>query len=213
MDLSGDAADLDVAHYGFEDSLFEQAVEMGELRTSIYAVPHPLVVLGRGSKAEVELDIEACRRDGVPVYRRRGGGCAVVLDPGNVIVAVATRVEGIGDNLVHFARLNRWLVAGLEAAGVEGVDFDGTSDLVIDDRKVGGTCIYRARGGLLYSASLLVDPRLDLIERYLRHPPREPEYRRGRSHREFLTSLATESRGLSTEVLVDKLRGSLGELL
>jgi lipoate-protein ligase A len=40
-----------------------------------------------------------------------------------------------------------------------------------------------------YSASLLVKPDVSLVERYLRHPPREPEYRRGRSHREFMGAL------------------------
>ena len=29
------------------------------------------------------------------------------------------------------------------------------------------------------------------MERYLQHPPREPDYRRGRSHRDFMGDLAT----------------------
>ncbi|MDO9172389.1 MAG: lipoate--protein ligase family protein, partial [bacterium] len=33
---------------------------------------------------------------------------------------------------------------------------------------------------------LLFDPDLDLMERLLPHPPREPGYRRGRPHRAFL---------------------------
>ena len=33
--------------------------------------------------------IEAVLDDGVPVLRRRGGGCAVLLDPGNLVVAAA----------------------------------------------------------------------------------------------------------------------------
>ena len=145
-----------------------------------------MVVLGRASKPEIELNADACVEDGVPILRRRGGGCAVVIDPGNAIVAVAMPAKGIGGITEHFSRLSAWVIAGLERAGVIGVYHDGISDLVCDDLKIGGACIYRAKDLLLYSATLLVDPDLDLVERYLKHPPREPEYRRGRSHREFM---------------------------
>mgnify|MGYP000753667588 CR=1 FL=1 len=48
-----------------------------------------------------------------------------------------------------------------------GVYRDGISDLVLGDRKVGGACIYRTRGLLFYSASLLVAP---ILGRYLDAP-------------------------------------------
>ena len=67
---------------------------------------------------------------------------------------------------------------------------EGISDLAVEDRKVGGSCVYRARDLLYCATTLLCDPALGAIERYLRHPPREPEYRRGRKHRDFLGSLA-----------------------
>jgi len=147
------------------------------------------VVLGRGSKPEVELRQGAVEADAVPVLRRRGGGCAVVLDPGNVIVAVTFAAPGFGENLAHFARLSRWVIDGLAEIGLHGVRQDGTSDLVHGDRKVGGSCIYRGRGVLLYSTTILIRPDLELAERYLAHPPREPDYRRGRTHSDFMGRL------------------------
>ena len=62
-------------------------------------------------------------------------------------------------------------------------------DVAIDDLKVLGSSLYANREVALYQGSLLVDPDLDRIARYLPHPSREPDYRRGRSHAEFLTSL------------------------
>ena len=32
------------------------------------------IVIGRGGKAALELDLDAIRADGAPVFRRRGGG-------------------------------------------------------------------------------------------------------------------------------------------
>ena len=147
------------------------------------------VVIGRGGAAEVELDLEAVAADGVPVRRRRGGGCAVVLDPGNLVVSLVAPLEGVGGVTSAFSACTDWLCRGLAEAGVPDVCGDGVSDLVLADRKVGGSCIYRTQGLVYYSTTLLIAPDLERIERYLLHPPREPEYRRGRRHVDFMGAL------------------------
>jgi len=147
------------------------------------------VIIGRGGRAELELDLDAIGGDGVPVYRRRGGGCAVVLDPGNLIVSVAAPMAGVGGVTSAFRAFTEWLTEGLASAGAPGVTGDGVSDLVLDDRKVGGSCIYRTRGLVYYSTTLLAEPDLELVARYLPHPPREPVYRCGRDHRAFMGRL------------------------
>lgn len=182
---------MDIGAYDLEDELWQQTAADGIARSAVYQPDGVRVVLGRGSKVDVELERERCIADGVVVERRRGGGCAVVLDPGNIIVAVSLPVEGFGQNLAHFERLNKRVIDGLAELGLDGVYQDGVSDLVHDDQKIGGTCIYRARGVLHYAASLLVEPELELIDRYLRHPPREPDYRRQRKHREFVKPLSS----------------------
>jgi lipoate-protein ligase A len=183
---------LEIGSYDRDEDLIAATLADGEPRLRVYPHPGTAVVLGRGSKPGVELEVPACVADGVPVLRRRGGGCAVVLDPGNVIVSVTLPVAGIGDNHRHFERISDWLVAGLGRRGVQGLRRDGISDLARGDRKVGGACIYRARGLLFYTASLLVSPEVALMERYLRHPPREPGYRRGRGHADFVDALGRE---------------------
>jgi len=147
------------------------------------------VVIGRGGKADLELRRDAIRADGVPIYRRRGGGGAVVLGPGNLVVSLAAPLPGIGGVTSAFRAITAWLTGGLDVAGIPGVRGEGVSDLALGDRKVGGSCIYRTRGFVYYASTLLTDPDLDLVERYLQHPPREPGYRRGRNHRDFMGRL------------------------
>ena len=178
-----------IGSYDHDESLLEATREDGQSHVRVYRHPGTAVVLGRGSDPERELDLTACLADQVPLTRRRGGGCAVVLDPGNLIVSVTLPLPGLTGISRAYDDLTRWMIDGLELAGVKDVERAGTSDLSLEGKKVGGSCIYRAPGLLFYSTTLLVDPDLELVERYLRHPPREPEYRRGRSHREFMLSL------------------------
>ena len=175
--------------YDLDDHLIRDTLTDGRPRVSVYLPAHPMVVLGRGSKPELEIHAGTCEAADVPVLRRRGGGCAVLLDPGNVIVSLTLSVEGIGRNREHFDRISAWIMAALTGLGLSGLTRRGISDLCLGRRKVGGSCIQRQRGLLYYSTTLLVQPDVPLMARVLRHPPREPEYRAGRKHAEFVGKL------------------------
>ncbi len=42
--------------------------------------------------------------------------------------------------------------------------------------------MYRSRDLLFYTASLMIANDLMLLDRYLKYPSKEPDYRKGRSH-------------------------------
>jgi len=184
-----DPGPLPTVPYDRDDPLLAVAVSTGRPRFSVYRWDGVAVVIGRGGHQDRELNTEAIARDGVPLLKRPGGGCSVVLDPGNLIVSLALPLPGIGGITRAFRNISDWLSAGLDACGIPDVHQEGVSDLVRDGRKVGGSCVRRTRGLLYYSTTLLVTPELELVERYLLHPPREPEYRAGRPHRDFLGTL------------------------
>ena len=184
--------------YTYDDDLIEAARADRRTRVRVYRLTEPVAVLGAGGRAEVELDLEACEADSVPILRRRGGGCAVVLDPGNVIVSVAATGLPFGRHARSFKALTAWLTQGLERIGFPGVHQAGICDLAIGDRKIGGACLHRSRDLLYYTTSILVDPDMEKVNRYIKHPPREPDYRRGRSHGDFMGSLAILSNNQSS---------------
>ena len=80
------------------------------------------------------------------------------------------------------------ICAILSAFGVVGRP-EGTSDVAVGDRKISGNAQARRWRALLVHGTLLVDFDHDLAETVLKHPPREPAYRRGRGHRDFLVTL------------------------
>lgn len=164
----------------------------------IWEPPQPMVVVGRSSSISSEVNVSACRTDGVTVMRRCSGGAAIVAAPGCLMYAVVLSYDRrpdlrLIDRAHHFvletvATAIRPLAPGLRHAGI--------SDLAIGDRKVSGNSMRCCRRHLLYHGTLLYDMRLDLVERYLRQPPRQPDYRGGRSHDDFVANLSVESRVL-----------------
>ena len=181
---------MNIGLYDLDDALLPAARGAGTPQLKIYRYDRVAVVVGRGGDPQREVDLAAADRSGVPVLRRAGGGCAVVLDRGNLVISLALPLPGLGAIRSAFNAISGWLIAGLSSCGVSQVAQRGISDLAVADRKLGGSCIYRTRGLLYYSSTLLVAPDLTLIEQLLPHPVREPDYRRGRPHRDFLTSLA-----------------------
>jgi len=176
--------------YGRDEALLEQCRETGRPALELYRPRRAEVVLGRGSKESLEVSAAACGAEGVGLRRRLGGGCAVLLDPGNLVLSVALPLEGLGKVRRAFDRITDWVIDGLAESGLKGVEKAGSSDLSLRGKKVGGSCVYRSRGFLYYSTTLVLEADLAVMERVLPHPPREPEYRDGRGHGEFLGSLA-----------------------
>lgn len=201
--------ELPTLPYDFDDELMEQTRGDGQPRVCVYPWKGVAVVIGRGGKQHLELDTQAIQADKVPLYKRPGGGCAVVLDPGNIVVSVALPLPGLSGIKTAFGVISQWLSTELEAMGVLGVTQEGVSDLVIDDLKIGGSCIYRTRNLLYYSTTLLVDPDLEMVHRYLPHPPREPHYRRGRVHSDFMGHLPPVKAGETPDIWASELQKRL----
>jgi len=177
---------LSIGAYDRDDDLIEAARRTRTVQSRVYRPDSVCIVLGKGSKPEGELNLDAIRKDGVPLLRRKGGGCSVVLDPGNMIFSRVLPVDGIRNNQKYFDLITQQIIAWLEHTGLKSVRQEGISDLAIGDHKIGGAAIYRTNDILYYSTTLLLEADLALIDRYLKHPPREPDYRRGRPHLDFV---------------------------
>jgi lipoate---protein ligase len=149
-------------------------------------------VLGASGKPEQDLLLEHLEADGVPWMKRRGGGGTVILGPGQVVLALVTSVESPYRNREYAAEINSWIMDSLALLGVSGVSPEGISDLAIRGKKIVGTSLYRTRLVLFYQASLLVSNDIGVFTRYLAMPAKVPEYRAGRSHEEFCTTIARE---------------------
>jgi lipoate---protein ligase len=94
------------------------------------------------------------------------------------------------------------------------VEWRGCTDLALDGRKFSGNAQRRARHSLLFHGTFLLNFDLQLVSQVMPQPSRQPEYRAGRAHGDFLVNL-----GVSADAVRQSLRavwsaeeGSLPEL-
>ena len=165
----------------------------------------PAVVLGASGRWRDEVNVEACRAAGVPIARRSSGGGTVVVGPGALNAAVVLPIAAApGLEAVDVAQL---YVLGRIAAAIRrhgpAVEVRGSGDLTLGPRKFSGSAQRRLRRHFLVHATILYDFPLGLIPRYLGTPARQPAYRAGRPHGEFVTNLP-----LPRPLLVDALRAA-----
>jgi lipoate-protein ligase A len=205
-----------------DEALLESAEEQhpdGEF-LRLWESPQPMVVLGRSSRVQNEVNEVACRQQCIPILRRSSGGAAIVAGPGCLMYALVLSYE-LRPELRDIGRAHSFILGRLAStlgqvlyhAGI--ISHAGTSDLVIEQgaesreqgdkadrlaRKFSGNSMRVKRTHLLYHGTLLYGFDLTLIERCLRMPPRQPDYRNARPHRDFIVNVPASRRQLAEAV-------------
>lgn len=153
------------------------------------------VVLGHSNRLTSDVSVAACRESGVPVVRRISGGGTVVQGPGClnyslILKSDARRARNISDTFKYVLERHRRMVE--ELCGVRAC-LAGISDLTADGLKFSGNAQYRKARFVLVHGTFLLNFDLGLIETYLPVPAKQPAYRQGRPHLQFVTNLHVEA--------------------
>ena len=164
-----------------------------------WETPAYFVVVGYGNRVAAEVDEAACCEAGVEIFRRCSGGGTVLQGPDCLNYALVLPIEEAGP-LASITGANDFIMQrnrGAVAALATGpVTVAGHTDLALAGRKFSGNSQRRRRRFLLFHGTFLLNFDLALIERVLHSPSREPAYRAGRPHTDFLTNLAVRAADL-----------------
>jgi len=204
MDLLDLTLSDPVADVALDEALLCEAEEqnLGREVLRLWEPRRPMVVVGRGSKVEIEVNLDECRRAGVPVVRRSSGGAAIVAGPGCLMYSLVLRRNARPD-AAGIEATHRF-VLGTLADGLARLGFavlrEGTSDLTYRGRKISGNSMRCRRNYLLYHGTMLYRFPIDLIDRLLLMPPRRPAYRGDRSHVQFVANLDVEEATLRAAI-------------
>ena len=199
LDLSlGDpASDL-----ALDEALLEQAERGGGEVLRLWTLDRPAVVIGRGSKFAGEVNIAYCQSAAIPVLRRCSGGAAIVGGPGCLMYSVVLSLQSRPE-LRQVDQAHRLVMTHLLAAvRLQSPDarWQGTCDLTVCERKFSGNSLRIARDHLLYHGTILHAADLAQIDRCLATPPRQPDYRQGRRHADFITNLPVDPVKLADDI-------------
>jgi lipoate-protein ligase A len=164
---------------------------VGEPVLRFWESPRPFIVLGYSNQTATEANVDRTRADAMPVLRRCTGGGAVVQGPGCLNFTLVLKIPETGP-LAAITQTNRHILgrhrdALLPVLG-DQLLVQGTSDLALGTLKISGNAQRRKRNFLLFHGTFLVNFDILLVERSLPMPSRQPDYRRDRPHREFLTN-------------------------
>ena len=169
------------------------------------------VVVGYSNRVEREVNVAACRGRGIPILRRCSGGGAVLQGPGCLNYALVLQIDSdpilqtvSGTNrfvmernraaletlLARSSRRKEALSAKSEIRNPKSeISVRGHTDLAIDGLKFSGNAQRRKRGAVLFHGTFLLNFDRELVSRLLPMPSKQPDYRRSRSHAEFLMNL------------------------
>jgi lipoate-protein ligase A len=161
------------------------------------------VVVGYGNHVAKEVNVAACEREKIPILRRCSGGGTILQGPGCLNYSLVLKIED-GGPLGSITAANRFIMGrNREAIETEvrgrrpevGIEIRGCTDLVtrhssLDTHlKFSGNAQRRKKNFLLFHGTFLLDFDIALIDKFLRMPSKEPDYRKGRSHTDFLTNV------------------------
>jgi len=196
--------DPPAANLALDEALLETA-ESSEASHEVLRLWEPLqpmVVLGRSSPANSELDLANCRQDEIDVFRRCSGGQTIMTGPGCLMYAVVLDYR-LRPELRMLEQAHHFVMSNMQAAiatlGIS-TEMEGTSDLTLSGRKFSGNALRCKRNWMVYHGTMICDFDISKMTKFLGDPIRQPEYRQNRSHDEFLIGLPTSASDLAVAI-------------
>ncbi len=129
--------------------------------------------------------------------RRASGGGTVFQNPtGNINYSIYVNLEKRKE--LFAVKDSYQILLGLVTSALSkqliSAGSNGKSDITVSDagvlKKISGNAQFRKKNCIVQHGTLILEEALiDKVSGLLLHPPEEPEYRKARKHRDFLTSL------------------------
>jgi lipoate-protein ligase A len=167
------------------------------------------IVLGKTSKLEEDVNIDAARKDDIEIVRRISGGGTVLQGPGSLNYSFVFSYERnslFKDIRKSYEIILNKICNSLKKLNIEAT-FEPTSDIAFCSRKFSGNAQSRRRKYMLHHGTILYGFALEIIENYLKMPKDQPLYRKGRSHRDFLININADPRDIKNVIASEFYKG------
>ncbi|MFZ0447683.1 MAG: hypothetical protein WAL98_00445 [Desulfatiglandaceae bacterium] len=178
--------------------IYHALAKTGEEALVLLSPASPYVCIGFHQDAAQEVDLEYCRTNNIPVFRREVGGGAVYLDGDQLFFQLILRRDNpiVPKNKGAFYKkflapaINVYREIGIQA------EFKPVNDIVVQTRKISGTGVGEIEGCVVFVGNLIMDFNYEMMCRVLRVPD---EKYRDKVHKSLMDNLSTIRRELGEE--------------
>lgn len=182
---------IDVLKYNLPDiNILDE--NQPDLKFNVWQPDKIYLILGQSNTIGESLNNEQVEKDEVAVYKRPSGGQTVILTANTLVISTTITAIKFVNPDIYFKTINNLIISILQNAGIKNLLLKGISDIAIGEKKIMGSAIYRNHQKVFYHSVLNVAEKTDLMEKYIKHPIKEPDYRLGRPHADFVTSIRAE---------------------
>lgn len=152
------------------------------------------------------VNVEYCRREGIPIVRDIEGGSGTVFmqDGDTSLFSLVT------DPTIHSITMKSFMdsiVNGLQSMGLDPYILPNSNDILLDGKKVSGNGSVVFRGIPIINGTMAIDFDYDFCEKAIMPHPNLFANKEAKSHREWITTLKTQlGRKVSYNEAVSALR-------
>lgn len=170
------------------------AVREGRVSPTLrfYAWDRPAVALGFFQKASKELDLDACKKDGIEIFRRLTGGGAVYKSPQfeiNYSFIIREDEPDVPSDIEEsFKVVCGAVMEGLKRLGFD-TEFKPINDIMLHGKKISGNAQTRQDNVLLLHGTVLLEPEVEKMFTYLKIDDNKLFERKVKSAEELVTGL------------------------
>jgi lipoate-protein ligase A len=190
----------DLGKQPWDDSqLFYHALaELGREGLILLSPAAPYVCLGFHQDPAKEVDLEFCRREAIPVFRREVGGGAVYLDGDQLFFQLVLRRDNPLLPASKDAFYRRFLQPVVDVYRRVGIaaEYKPVNDVIAGARKISGSGVGEIGPAVVFVGNLIVDFNYEMMARVLKVPD---EKFRDKVHKTLRENLSTIRRELGPE--------------
>ena len=174
---SNEELEMDLYNFGkipWEESqlIYHALAKLGRESLCLVSPAMPYVCIGFHQDAKQEVDLEFCRANNIPVFRRKVGGGAVFLDGNQLFFQLIIQ----RDNPIAPKRIDAFykkflqpLIAVHHRIGLDA-KYKPVNDLVVETRKISGTGAAEIGDCIVFVGNLILDFDYETMSRVLKIP-------------------------------------------
>jgi lipoate-protein ligase A len=174
--------------------LYHAMPRLGREGLNLLSPASPYVCIGYFQDVEQEVDLEMCRREGIPVFRREVGGGAVYLDGEQLFYQLVIHKDNPLVPAGWEAFYRRFLEAPIQAYRALGIpaQYRPVNDIIANGRKVSGNGAAEIGDYYVLVGNLIVDFNYDMMARVLKVPDEKFRDKVLKTLRENLSTIQRE---------------------